>query len=111
MAEQLAVRISELEPLSAPAQDPEQVLVTIAGMIVEVIGEEYVLDLDIGMDTTFNADLELESIEFVAMAAKLRDHYGERVDFVALLADKEVDEIISLTVGELVTYIVKSLAD
>lgn len=87
------------------------ILDTIGRLVVDVIGEEYVLDLDIGMDTSFNADLELESIEFVALAASLRGEYGERVDFVAFLADKEVGEIIALTVGDVVRYIHRSLTD
>jgi acyl carrier protein len=85
------------------------VLSTVSRLIVAIIGEQYVLDLQIGMDTSFNSDLELESIEFVALAAALREHYGERVDFVAFLADKEVGEIIGLRVGELVDYIEASL--
>jgi acyl carrier protein len=88
----------------------QQILATISGLLVEIIGEEYVLDLDIGMPTSFNADLELESIEFVALATRLREHYGDRVDFVGFLAGKEVGEIIALTVGELVRYIEASLS-
>jgi acyl carrier protein len=87
----------------------QAVLATIGELLVDVIGEEYVLGLEIGMETSFNADLELESIEFVALAAMLREHYGARVDFVAFLAEKEVDEIIALTVGELVRHIDASL--
>jgi acyl carrier protein len=94
----------------APARDAEElILATISQLLVQIIGEEYLLDLDIGMDTSFNTDLELESIEFVALATRLREHYGDRVDFVAYLAGKEVHEIIALTVGELVTYIAASL--
>jgi acyl carrier protein len=85
------------------------VLATVGRLIVQIIGEQYVLDLEIGMDTSFNADLELESIEFVALAAALREHYGDRVDFVSFLGDKDVDEIIALRVGELVSYIETSL--
>jgi acyl carrier protein len=95
---------------TGPVQD-EPVLATVSRLVTDIIGEEYVLALDIGLDTSFNADLEVESIEFVALAAKLREHYGERVDFVAFLADKEVHEIIALRVGDLVTYIEQSLRD
>lgn len=87
----------------------EAVLATISRLLVEIIGEEYVLALDIGLDTSFNEDLELESIEFVALAARLRETYGAAVDFVAFLADKEVGEIIALTVGDLVEYTARSL--
>jgi acyl carrier protein len=93
-----------------PVQD-EPVLATLTRLVTAIIGEEYVLALDIGMDTSFNADLEVESIEFVALAAKLREHYGDRVDFVAFLAGKEVYDIIALTVGDVVSYIEQSLRD
>jgi acyl carrier protein len=87
----------------------EAVLATISRLLVEIIGEEYVLALDIGLGTSFNTDLELESIEFVTLAARLRETYGSSVDFVAFLADKEVGEIVALTVGDLVEYTARSL--
>jgi acyl carrier protein len=101
-------RTATLDGGVAPPDDAA-VLATVSELIVAVIGEEYVLDLDIDLDTSFNDDLELESIEFVALSARLREHYGERVDFVAFLADKEVGEIIALTVGDVVGYITASL--
>jgi acyl carrier protein len=88
----------------------EQILAEIRAMLIEIIGSEYALALDIGMDTSFEADLELESIEFVKLATMLTEHYGKRVDFVAFLAGKELDEIIGLTVGEVVSYIASCLA-
>lgn len=90
--------------------DEERVLAEIARILVEIIGEDYTLSLDIGMDTSFNADLELESIEFVRLAAKLTEHYGERVNFVAFLADKEIGEIIALTVGTVVSHVADCMA-
>ena len=53
------------------------------------------------MDTSFAEDLELESIEFVALAEVLQELYGERVDFVAWISKLELDEIIQLTWGKL----------
>ena len=85
--------------------DEERILAEVTRMLVEIIGEEYVLNLHIGMDTAFDADLELESIEFVRLAAKLTEHYGERVGFVAFLADKQIGEIINLTVGDVVGHV------
>jgi acyl carrier protein len=74
-------------------------------MLTEIIGAEYALSLDISMDTSFDADLELESIEFVRLATMLTERYGHRVDFMAYFASKELDEIIEMTIGELVDYI------
>jgi acyl carrier protein len=89
---------------------PDQILADVRTMLVEIIGPEYALSIDIGMATSFDADLELESIEFVRLAAKLAEHYGDRVNFVAFLADKTLNEIIDMTVGDVVTYIVNCLA-
>lgn len=90
--------------------DEERILAEITRMLVEIIGEDYVLDLNIGMDTYFDADLELESIEFIRLAATLTEHYGERVNFVAFLADLELDEIIKLTVGAVVRHVADCMA-
>jgi acyl carrier protein len=84
----------------------EQVLQTVAGLIREVVGEDWARDIPIGMDTSFGEGLELESIEFVALAEKLRGHYGESVDFVGWLSQKDLDSIINLTVGDVVRFIV-----
>jgi acyl carrier protein len=85
-----------------------EVLEVVQSMLVDVIGPEYMLDLTIGLGTSFDSDLELESLEFVALAERLLDHYGGQVDFVAWLATMELDEIIGLTVGNLVGFIVAS---
>ena len=39
-------------------------------------------DLDITRETSFQSDLELESIEFVKLSELLQQQYGARVDFV-----------------------------
>jgi acyl carrier protein len=88
----------------------KRILAEITLMLVEIIGDNYILSLDIGMDTSFNTDLELESIEFVRLAARLTEHYGERVNFVAFLADKEINEIIGLTVGAVVNHVADCMA-
>ena len=50
-------------------------------------------------------DLELESIEFVALAEELTERYGEQVDFVGWLADLELDALVTMTVGQLVEFV------
>lgn len=87
----------------------DQTLAEVRAVLTEIIGEEYAFSLDIGMDTSFDADLELESIEFVRLSAMLAERYGDRVDLVAFLADKDPEQIIGLTVGEVVTYIASCL--
>jgi acyl carrier protein len=70
-----------------------------------VIGDPELTHTPITMETTFGNDLELESIEFVALADRLRSEFGERVNFVAFLSEKNVDDMVSLTVGDVVRYV------
>lgn len=84
----------------------ESVLATVTELIGEIIGEDYMADLEVTMESMITEDLELESIEFVALAEKLRDRYGESVDFVDWVAGMELEQIILLTVGQLVEFIV-----
>ena len=79
-------------------------------IIKEVIGEDFLLEEEITPQTSFSDDLALESIEFVELSEKLQDHYGERVNLVTFIADKDIDGIMSITVGQLVDFIEAQLA-
>lgn len=85
------------------------VLAELERIFAEVIGDDLLLDGPLELATSFDADLQLESIEFVALAEQLLETYGERVDFVAWMADMELDQIIALTVGDVVGFVVGSL--
>jgi acyl carrier protein len=87
--------------------EQEQVLSEVAKIVREVIGEEWAEDIPIEMTSSFSRDLELESIEFVALAEKLKAKFGANVDFAAWLATMELSEILALEVGQLVNFIVK----
>ncbi len=89
---------------SVDNQEPE-ILAAVATMIQEVLGEEWVMESPITMDTTFSYDLEVESIELVALAEKLQERYGTAIDFPAWLSQMELEEIINLSVGKLVEYV------
>ncbi|MFI5960646.1 acyl carrier protein [Streptomyces asoensis] len=90
--------------------DEQAVLADITGMLARLLRDEYGLDdIGIGMRTTFNRDLELESIDLVTLAGLLQERYGDRINFAEFLAGMEFDEIIELTVGRLVEYVVTSL--
>ncbi len=85
---------------------PVAVLDDVRAILRDVIGEDELLGIDIDLDTSFDEDLEVESIEFVALAEQLELRYGDRVDFIGWMAGMELDEIIELTVGQLVAFIV-----
>jgi acyl carrier protein len=85
--------------------DAETILADITTMLGEVIGEDYLMECTVTMDTAFSGDLELESIEFVALAGLMKEHYGPAVDFVGFLADMTLHDIIALRVGQVVDHI------
>jgi acyl carrier protein len=90
--------------------DQASVHADIAGMLRTLLDEYGLEDVEIGMDTSFTRDLELESIDLVTLAGLLEARYGRRVNFAEFIADMELDEIIALTVGRLVTHVVECLA-
>ena len=90
--------------------DTSDAYADITECLVAVIGDEFLVDIDITRETTFSRDIELESIEFVALAERLRQRYGGRVDFTSFIAGLTIDEILALTVGDLAAYITRSLA-
>jgi acyl carrier protein len=74
--------------------------------MLRVLLDEYGLDdAEISMDSRFHDDLEMESIDLVTLASRLEAAYGSRVNFAEFIADLELDEIISLRVGQLVDYV------
>jgi acyl carrier protein len=83
----------------------ERILAEITAMLVETVGDEFLLAEEVTLRTTFNEDLALESIEFVALAELLQQRYGTAVDLIAFLAEKDMEEILAMTVGDLVSHI------
>ncbi|ATL80552.1 MULTISPECIES: acyl carrier protein [Streptomyces] len=93
-------------PVEAPVDAPA-VLAEISGMLRTMLDEYGLDDIEITMETRFTEDLELESIDLVTLAGSLEARYGRQVNFAEFVADLELEEIIDLTVGQLVEYVVR----
>lgn len=98
-----------LEPIhesSSRASKQQQILDELRDMIAGIIGQDVDLnDQEIDLSTSFNRDLELESIEFVVLSERLQLRYGQSLDFAGWLASKELQDIINLSVGDVVRFI------
>ena len=94
---------------STKSAKTEEVLNTIRNIIQEVVGDDYEMLGTIDLGTSLNNDLELESIELVALAEKLQELYGKQVNFIPWMSKKSLDEMVALTVGDIVAFIVESL--
>ncbi|WP_067458424.1 phosphopantetheine-binding protein [Actinomadura macra] len=81
-----------------------EVMTEFVRILTDVVGEDFLLDVEIGPETTLSRELALESIEFVALIERLRQRYTE-VDFPAFLAGMGLDQIVDLTVGDVVSHI------
>jgi acyl carrier protein len=81
-----------------------RVLGEVREALIDVIGEDYLRDFPISMETSFEADLQLESVEFVALSERLQQRYPD-LDFVDWIADMEVVDLMRLRVGQLVEFI------
>ncbi len=98
--------LEQIQESSIPGLKQQQILDELRDMIAGIIGQDVDLnDQDIDLNTSFNRDLELESIEFVVLSERLQLRYGQSLDFAGWLASKELQDIINLRVGDVVRFI------
>lgn len=91
-------------------QTPEAILALVIQTIRETINEDWIIDAEIDQATRFNDDLEIESIEFIKIAAAIQQHFGQQLDVSGWLSGKSIHELISLSVGDLSAYVTAALA-
>lgn len=84
------------------------ILQQVVAAIREAIDEDWVEDFEIDRDTSFNDDLEIESIEFVAIADLLQKKFGD-LNLIDWLSKRDINELIALTVGDVVAFIENKL--
>jgi acyl carrier protein len=82
----------------------------ITAVIREAVAEDWIQEFEIGANTSFNDDLDLESVEFVTIAAGLQQHFGEQIDLIGWLSTKSFDDLISLRVGNIAEFVSNNLA-
>lgn len=82
-----------------------EVVQSLVGMITEVVGDEF---FDIAANTTFRDDLAFQSIQFVALATLIQEHWTD-LDFVGWFGTKPLPEIVALKVGDVADFIVASV--
>ena len=86
----------------------ESVRGTVEGTIIDVVGRWYYEECQAGLDSTFAEDIELESMEVMEIAERLIETYPD-VDFVTWFSGMELEELVEITLGDVVAFIVRSL--
>lgn len=74
--------------------------------ISDIIGADIAEELDITQNSNFTKDLEMDSIELVAFAEKVRLRYGTDIDFTKWLSAMDLEQIVKLNIGDIVNFIV-----
>lgn len=83
----------------------EELFTLLKGFITEVIGAEFVEEMDITSDSSFTKDLEMDSIEIVSFSEKIKAHFGDQIDFTGWLSSMDLDELINLDLRMIINYI------
>lgn len=83
----------------------EEIFAVLKTFITEVIGEEFVEDMDITRESSFTRDLEMDSIEIVSFSEKVKAHFGENIDFTGWLSGMDLDQLINLKLDDIINYI------
>jgi acyl carrier protein len=105
-------KASAEETTDTSAGDPaEQAVVfsQLKRMIIDIIGAEAAEFIDITEQSTFVADLEMDSIQIVQLAEQMNELYGKQVNFLGLLSNKPLSELLKVTVGDIVEFIETSI--
>ncbi|EMD22351.1 MULTISPECIES: phosphopantetheine-binding protein [Amycolatopsis] len=92
-------------------QSPTSVFGTVAELLRELVGDVDVLGIEITPQTTFHEDLGLESIDLVTFASILAEFFGEDVNLAEFLAEKDLDDVIGLRVGDIADYVAARLGE
>ncbi len=81
----------------------EQIFIDVRALLDELKGDWDYED-DITHETTLFADLGFESIDAVALAAAIEEHYQRRLPFAEYLANLAQQEVPDITVEDIVTF-------
>lgn len=84
----------------------QQVFSKLKAFIVEIIGEDVAGFIEIGQSSRFVQDLEMDSIQIVVFAEKVKKEYDLSTEFVGWIAKKSMKKIINMTIGDVVEFIV-----
>ena len=63
--------------------------------------------MDFTLESSFTRDLEMDSIEIVSFSEKVKSHFGAHVDFTGWLSGMDLDQLIHLTLDDIIKYIEK----
>lgn len=83
----------------------EEVFNQLKQIVGEIIGQDVIDEIGMSRESIFTKDLEMDSIEVVAFAEKVKAKYGQKIDFMAWISDMEFADMYNLSVEQVVDFI------
>ncbi|MFC6101015.1 phosphopantetheine-binding protein [Olivibacter domesticus] len=97
-----------MDTLVNNSNEIQSIFLTLKQFITEIIGEEFVEEMDITIDSSFTKDLEMDSIEIVSFSEKVKNYFGEEIDFTGWLSSLDLDQLIDLNLKDIIQYILSN---
>ncbi len=82
----------------------------VVASIEAVVGSDQSISGPIDAETSFQADLEISSIQFVLLAERIIEIFGEVADLFGWITGLNIEEILVLTVGDLTDFLEVSVS-
>ena len=86
-------------------KDAQQSFLDLVAILAAVSGEGPEWASAVTPDSRLESDLRMESMELAALDEALRARYGPHIDLEAFVAGLEMDELIGLTVADVLAYL------
>lgn len=107
----MPVRETGASPANTAAEDPAQplpgppALADLTAVLLAVTGEDERWARALTPRSRLEGDLALDSLELAALGGLLRDRYGPAVNLPGYLATLDLDQLIGLTLADLLAYL------
>lgn len=89
----------------ANGKNSEAVFLQLKQFVSEIIGHDVIDEIGMSRESIFTRDLEMDSIEVVAFAEKVKKKYGHEIDFISWISSMEFQDLYNLSVGQVVDFI------
>ena len=87
-----------------------EILEALRALLAEIM-EEPLDDFELSEGDRFQFELELESIELVALGDALQERYGAQLNFAGWLSGMGLEALLELRVSDLIDWLVSALGE
>jgi acyl carrier protein len=74
-------------------------------LLSEVIGEEFIEEYNVNMESSLTGDLEMESVEIVELSEKIKKFYGAQIGINEWMSKMNLEKLIKLSLGDIVNFL------